>query len=94
MAFIIVGDKYQGNWEVGFQKGEGVMEYHNGDVYEGNWDNGERNGKGFYVWKSGETYDGDWKDDQMDGRGVLKKRGKEYAVLFEQGTLKEKKTIE
>lgn len=32
---IYIGDKYIGNWENGFQTGEGIMEYHNGDTYKG-----------------------------------------------------------
>ena len=40
------GDKYEGEWKIGFRNGEGTITSASGNVYIGDWKDDKMNGKG------------------------------------------------
>lgn len=64
-------DIYEGGFQGGKFRGEGMIIYANKDKYAGDWVNGVKNGVGTYVWKNGDIYEGEWYSDKRYGRGKI-----------------------
>lgn len=58
---------YEGGWERGLRKGEGILHTGTGQVYEGRFDADQYNGPGILRGPGKDVLDGEWKWGRLNG---------------------------
>ncbi|CAM9451858.1 unnamed protein product [Ectocarpus sp. 6 AP-2014] len=71
----ICGRVYEGGWEKGLKKGEGVMHTGSGQVYEGSFDADLYHGHGALRGPGKDVLEGDWKWGRLNGEADCKYKG-------------------
>lgn len=62
-------DRYEGNLELGWAEGRGVLNKGDGGKYDGEWKHSMQEGTGRYDAPDGSVYDGQWKNGKPNGAG-------------------------
>jgi hypothetical protein len=66
-------DRYEGNLQMGWADGKGVLTKPDGARYEGDWKDSMQQGTGRLEWPDGSWYDGDWKAGKPHGHGQFRR---------------------
>lgn len=62
-------DRYEGNLDMGWAEGRGVLNKGDGGKYDGEWKHSMQEGVGRYDAPDGSVYDGQWKGGKPNGAG-------------------------
>jgi hypothetical protein len=81
------GTYYEGEWNLSFAEGKGILVYHNGDYMKGQFLYNKLNGFGeCYNSDMGYEYNGYWLNDLQSGQGnEIWSDGSEYVGTYELG---------
>jgi hypothetical protein len=66
-------DRYEGNLELGWAEGHGVLVRLDGSKYEGDWKQSQQHGNGRFEAPDGSWYEGQWKDGKPHGQGQYRR---------------------
>jgi hypothetical protein len=66
-------DRYEGNLELGWAEGRGVLQRGDGGKYDGEWKDSLQQGNGRYEAPDGSWYEGQWKMGKPHGQGQYRR---------------------
>jgi hypothetical protein len=66
-------DRYEGNLELGWAEGRGVLYRGDGGKYDGEWKDSLQQGNGRYEAPDGSWYEGQWKMGKPHGQGQYRR---------------------
>ncbi len=66
-------DRYEGNLELGWAEGRGVLVRLDGSKYDGDWKQSQQHGNGRFEAPDGSWYEGQWKDGKPHGQGQYRR---------------------
>jgi hypothetical protein len=66
-------DRYEGNLEMGWAEGHGVLYKSDGGKYDGQWKSSIQDGTGRYDAPDGSWYEGQWKMGKPHGQGQYRR---------------------
>jgi hypothetical protein len=62
-------DRYEGNLQMGWAEGKGILSKPDGEKYDGDWKDSLQEGSGRYDAPDGSWYEGGWKGGKPNGQG-------------------------
>jgi hypothetical protein len=66
-------DRYEGNLDLGWASGQGVMARPDGSKYAGEWKDSAQHGNGRFEAPDGSWYEGEWKNGKPHGQGQYRR---------------------
>jgi hypothetical protein len=66
-------DRFEGNLELGWAEGRGVLVRLDGSKYDGDWKQSQQHGNGRFDAPDGSWYEGQWKDGKPHGQGQYRR---------------------